>query len=372
VTSSVSSWLAYPILCATFVVVLGRVVVLKSTRSTRRITAALGFVLASGLLRENVIQLWVQSTTGHIVDVQLVRQISTVLLMLAMVPLVVMGAGWVLGSRSESWASRIYLAAGLCSLFLVVVGTRAREGGVYIDITSGWETIAYFAVFSIWTAAMSTLYLAVSLRELRRGKLPRTNVTMFVLLAILSLWGLEESISILIAGVSSGVGAAGTFVQMRVAANENNLIYILLFSAAYAAVPLLYRCAEAMQVDRWSRAYRALTPMWADLVATCPEVVAPVMEVGTSARQRTHRMSIEIRDALSVLGRFHDSCADTDGSYPGIAAEIAEAAARRQSGAAPSHFRSFELPPAAYLSDEVQVLTSIAVHWPDLERGKVH
>ncbi|MDJ0396160.1 hypothetical protein QMK17_22845 [Rhodococcus sp. G-MC3] len=358
------TWIAYPVLAFTALVVLGRAALNGDARSSRRVTAALGFLFLSGLLRERAIQLHAESFTSAVINVQLTRQISTVMLMLAMVPLVVMGARWVIGTRSEPWNRWIYVLAGLSSAALLAVGTRARASGNYIDVTTGWETIVYFGIFSVWTAAMASLYLGVAVRELRRGSLPRQFIVMIAALALLSLWGVEESMSIAASGVAAGIDVARSFVLWRVAANENNLIYILLLAAAYAAVPPLHRVSEYGGVDRWSRACKTLSPMWSDLTSACPEVLLHHLSANLSPRHRAHRMCVEIRDALSVLGRFHTVRPAEGNAAVCLAISIAASADRRRSGELPGQFHSFAVVSAAHLSDEVHVLAVLAKHWP--------
>ncbi|QCB51796.1 hypothetical protein E5720_17625 [Rhodococcus sp. PAMC28707] len=368
-TSSVSALIAYPILVFAALVIAGRAVLAGNARSSRRVTTAVTFLLLSGLLRERAVQEQIALRMSGTIDVPLVRQISTVMLMLAMVPLVVMGARWVVGNRSESWNRRILFLAALSAVALLVVGTRSRATGQYIDVTPGWETIVYFGLFSAWTAAMASLYLSVAIRELRHGGLPRRYVVMIVALALLSLWGVEESVSIAISGMAAGLGLAQTFVQWRVAANENNLIFILLLGAGYTAVPLVHRLMELAGLDKWSRAYNGLLPMWADLTSACPEVLLRQSGLNSNPRQRTHRRSVEIRDALSVLGRFN--CYQSAGSdiESRLASAIAESAEMRRSGALPGQFRSFPIRSATHLADEISVLESLATHWP-LEPAK--
>nr|WP_094724481.1 MAB_1171c family putative transporter [Rhodococcus sp. 06-621-2] len=369
-TSSVPAIYSYPIIALAIAVVSGRMIVLDRTRSSIRVTAAVSALTVSALMREESIQHLIAGTTGNWLDIQLVRQLSTAFLMLTMVPLVVMGARWVFGQRSEGWAGYIYGAAALSVALLIAVGTPARESGNYIDITAGWETIAYFVIFSVWTAAMATLYLFVSARELARGLLPRRFVSMFIALGLLSLWGVEETFSILFSALLAGTGHPNAFVHWRVEANEFNMTFILLAGALYAAVPVMYRLAEDLGVDHWSRALRTLEPMWQDMTSACPEVLLANQPSDPTPRQRLHRMCIEMRDSLSVLARFRSSSLDeqNDGGRPRA---IAEAIREKESGASPSTFRSFEVPSARTLEDEVVVLTSLALAWKQAEISSV-
>nr|WP_143545587.1 DUF6545 domain-containing protein [Rhodococcus sp. 06-1059B-a] len=362
-TSSVPVIFSYPIIALAIAVVCGRAIILDRTRSSKRVTAAVLALTGSALLRERDIQDLIAATSNDWLDIQVVRQLSTAFLMLTMVPLVVMGAKWVFGHRSEAWAGYIYLAAGASAALLIVVGSEAREAGQYIDITAGWKTIVYFTVFSVWTAAMATLYLYVSVRELKRGLLPPRFVSMFIALGLLSLWGVEETLSILVSAVLAGTAHPNAFVHWRVEANEFNMIFILLVSAIYAAVPLMYRLAETLGVDRWSRSFKALTPMWLDLTSACPEVLLPNRPADLTSRQRLHRMCIELRDSLSVLARFRPPEIVVCQSSTSKPHEIAEAIRDKKSGAAPSKFLSFEVPSARTLEGEVAVLTSLAHEW---------
>lgn len=366
-TSSVPVLASYPIIALAIVVIVGRAIVLDRTRSSKRVTAAVSALTISALLREGDVQQLVAIATDDWLDVQLIRQLSTAFLMLTMVPLVAMGAKWVFGQRSEEWAGYIYVAAGASAALLIVVGSSARETGQYIDITAGLRTIVYFAIFSLWTAAMATLYLYVSVRELKRGLLPPRFVSMFVALGLLSLWGVEETFSILTSAVLAGTGHPNAFVHWRVEANEFNMIFILLVSAVYAAVPLTYRLAETFGVDRWSRSFKTLTPLWQDLTGACPEVLLPHQTDGLTSRQRLHRMCIELRDSLSVLARFRSSEIVVSQGDRSQSRAIADAIVEKTKGASPSKFRSFEVPSARTLEGEVAVLTSLANDWRQTE-----
>lgn len=365
-TSSVPAIISYPIIGIALAVICGRMIVLDRTRSSIRVTAAVSALTVSAVLREDRIQQLIAGTARDWLDIQVVRQLSTACLMLTMVPLVVMGARWVFGQRSERWAGHIYGAAGLSVGLLIALGTSARKSGNYIDITAGWETIAYFAIFSVWTAAMATLYLYVSARELARGLLPRRFIFMFVALGLLSLWGVEETFSILLSAVLVGTGHPNAFVHWRVEANEFNMIFILLASAVYASVPMIYRLAESAGVDHWSRSVRTLEPMWRDMTSACPEVLLASRPSDQTPRQRLHRMCIEMRDSLSVLARFRSSSHD-EGNDEGRPRAIAEAIREKKSGASASMFRSFEVPSARTLEGEVTVLTSLAHAWKQAE-----
>ncbi|MFC8178743.1 DUF6545 domain-containing protein [Rhodococcus sp. NPDC057297] len=369
-TSSVTAFISYPIIAIAIAVVGGRILVLSGTQSSRRVTAAVAALTISALLREGEVQHFVAKITADTVDVQLVRQLSTAFLMLTMVPLVAMGARWVFGYRSESWGRYIYTAAGVSVALLIVVGANARDSDRYIDISPGRETIIYFAVFSLWTATMATLYLYVSVRELKRGYLPRRFVLMFVALGLLSLWGVEETLSIMTSAIFAGTDHPNAFVHWRVAANETNMIFILLAAALYAAVPLTYRLAETIGVDHWSRSCRKLTPMWRDLTVACPEVLLSGGPVPSTSRQRVHRMCIEMRDALSVLARFNSpSDVGLHLTRSRISA-IAEAIDAKRAGVTPTRFRSFELPSARSLDGEVDVLRVIAKQWVQARSDK--
>ncbi|WP_328821021.1 DUF6545 domain-containing protein [Nocardia sp. CY41] len=76
--------------------------------------------------------------------------------------------------------------------------------------------------------------------------------------------------------------------------------WLLVLSVGRAVVQLL-------RLDRDSRAFRRLYPVWHDLTAATPGVVLtlrPGDRRGSSTAERLHRRRVEILDAAAIVGRW--------------------------------------------------------------------
>ncbi|WP_067567214.1 MAB_1171c family putative transporter [Nocardia acidivorans] len=359
-TSSAPALIAWTILGFSTIAVLFRLRWLFDRPSERLVTCGLLLGTASGLLRERA----VQDALSDVLDIGLTRQLSTVVMVLTFVPLCLLAVSW-----SERWSghsvrsTRYVWAAGYASATLMLLaGAHARSLGQYIDRTRGWQTPLYFAFFSLWCGFTGTLMAATSIRELRAGGLRPLHRLTYLTITVIGLWALEEAVSIFVSSVCAASGTGPAFVEFRFRANENNYVYLLAGGAAVAAGGVVAELARRLRIDPASRAVRQLHPLWADLVDACPEIPRPRVETTMPPRRRVHRMTVEIRDCLLVLGRFAEPV-----SAEGPAAEaeqIANALHRKRSGADPGPYRRLQVSaPGRDIVDETRALRRIADHW---------
>ncbi len=355
---------SYPLLLWSLAILLARLVLVSRTVTSRLVNLALALGITSGLAREGSIQSAVATATGDVIDVPLMQQLGTVALLLALAPLIAIALRWRRPDRHATTTVVILLAI-VSGALMIVVGSSARASGAYIDVQPGWRTAVYFALFSAWAALMPCLYLRASVGELRRGQLPANVSMVFVLFAIVSVWGLEEAFSILLMGAFAAAGLARDFVALRVTLNEVSFIYLLAVATLCAAVPLWQAVTESLGVDRWTRSIHSLTPMWSDLIRTCPEVVLRHPSPQSSQLHRAHRMCVEIRDSLSLLGRYVEDLSDEVSVDNKSAAEAFYLAARRRRADEPAGaFTKVPIEPSVDLKQEVRVLAAIGRHWP--------
>lgn len=173
-------------------------------------------------------------------------------------------------------------------------------------------------------------------------------------------------------GAFAAIGIARDFVALRVTLNEVSFIYLLAVATLCAALPLWRAVTESLGVDCWTRSIRSLTPMWSDLVQTCPEVVLRHPSPQSSPVHRAHRMCVEIRDSLSLLGRYVEDL-PVEGSVDNkSAAEVFYIAAHRRRADEPAGaFIKVPIEPSADLKQEVRVLAAIGRYWPTEPRFTV-
>jgi hypothetical protein len=356
---------SYPLLLWSLATLLARLVLVSRTVTSRLVNLALALGITSGLSREGSIQSAVATATGDVIDVPLMQQLGTVALLLALAPLIAIALRWRRPDRHAATTTVVMMLAIVSGALMIVVGSSARASGAYIDVQPGWRTAVYFALFSAWAALMPCLYLRASVGELRRGQLPANVSMVFVLFAIVSVWGLEEAFSILLMGAFAAAGLARDFVALRVTLNEVSFIYLLAVATLCAALPLWQAVTESLGIDRWTRSIRSLTPMWSDLIRTCPEVVLRHPVPQSSQLHRAHRMCVEIRDSLSLLGRYVDDLSDQVSVDNRSAAEAFYlAAGRRRADEPAGAFTKVPIEPSVDLKQEVRVLAAIGRYWP--------
>lgn len=359
-TSSVPAPITCCVVVAGLVVLVSRLALVRETVAARLVNLALVLAILSALARESSVQAALDAGSGGSLPVPFTQQLGTVLMLWAGAPLTAVAARW----RSPSWSTRqtgILLAAAVASgLVMLVVGTSARSSGTYIDLLPGWPTAVYFGLFSAWAGAMPLIVLIVSVEELRHGQLSVPVMASFGLFVSLAVWGLEEAASILAMGLLSAVSRAREFVELRVELNEASYSYLLILATVCAALPVVQRAVETLGVDYWSRSCRRLRPMWADLIVSCPEVVLGQPSQRISPRARAHRMCIEVRDSISLLGRHLDA----DVSAASAAVALADAAHRRSRGCPARAFTRLPLASSGDLKSELGILAELSKDWP--------
>ncbi|WP_327119037.1 hypothetical protein OHB12_12230 [Nocardia sp. NBC_01730] len=341
--------------------------------SERLITYGLLFGTASGLLRERVVQDWLAQVGAF--SVAFTRQLSAAVMVVMFAPLLLLVASW--SERTPAHAARmsrlVWGTVCVSAALMLIVGTHSRELGDYIDRTEGWQTPVYFAIFSAWCGVPGVLMVTTSVKELRAGHLRPLHRLTYLLIVIVGIWALEEALLIVVSSLCAATGTGSAFVEFRVGANENNYTYMLGGGALVAAAGVATEFMRQLRIDPASRAIRQLTPMWKELVGACPEIPRPTGQAAAvSPRRRVHRMTVEIRDSLLVLGRYTEPVTEDVAGPAGEAIQIARALHRKQSGAAAGQYRRLQASaPGSDIVDETRALRRIANHWHEA-RNHVH
>ncbi len=341
----------------------------RARPSERQVTYALICAVTAAMLREQAVQRGLAE--AGLLSIGFTRQLGTTFIVLTFAPLVVLTASW-----SERWSEHgrigyrrmsttIWAAAGVSIVSMLFCGSYARGLGQYIDRTEGWQTVVYFAFFSLWCAATGALIVSASLREIRAGHLRPSHRLTYAVIVLVGGWALEEAVSIFVSAVCAATGTGQVFVDFRFHANENNFVYMVGLGALAAAARVGTEIVRWLGADPASRTVRQMTPMWRDLVTVCVEIPRPShTDPDPDPRRRMHRMTVEIRDALLVLGRF---AAPIPADVPRPAAEavqIARALHLKAEGAEPGPYVRLQASaPGRDIIDETRTLRRIARHW---------
>ncbi|BDT94041.1 hypothetical protein IFM12275_40170 [Nocardia sputorum] len=370
-TSSAPPVIAWLIIGGSALVALLRLAWLhgRSRPSERQVTYALICAVIAALLREGTVQ--TALADAGLLGIGFTRQLGTTFIVATFAPLIVLAQSW-----SERWSEQasagyrrmrrtVWVAAGVSMTLMLLLGARARALGQYIDRTEGWQTVAYFAFFSGWCGVTGLLVFAASVRELRAGQLRPSHRFTYLLILVVGAWTLEEAVSIFASSVCAASGTGTAFVDFRFRANENNFVYMVGLGSLAAGARVGTEIARRLGIDSASRTVRQLTPMWRDLVTTCAEIPRPAhSDPDPDPRRRLHRMVVEIRDALLVLGRFAEPLPADVPADVAEAVQIARASHRKALGAQPgSYLRLQASGPGRDIVDETRTLRRVARHW---------
>ncbi|WP_159849846.1 MAB_1171c family putative transporter [Nocardia sp. CY41] len=370
-TSSAPPVIAWLIIGSSALVALLRLAWLhgRSRPSERQVTYALTCAVIAALLREGTVQ--TALADAGLLGIGFTRQLGTTFIVATFAPLIVLAQSWSdrwseqtsAGYRRMRWT--VWAAVGVSMTLMLLLGAHARALGQYIDRTEGWQTVAYFAFFSGWCGVTGLLVSAAGVRELRAGQLRPSHKLTYLLILFVGAWTLEEAVSIFASSVCAATGTGAAFVDFRFQANENNFVYMVGLGSLAASARIGTEIARRLGIDSASRTVRQLAPMWRDLVTTCAEIPRPAhSDPDPDPRRRMHRMVVEIRDALLVLGRFAEPMPANVPADVAEAVQIARASHRKAGGARPgSYLRLQASAPGRDIVDETRTLRRVARHW---------
>jgi hypothetical protein len=350
----------------------------NTSHTERLVTYALGYGILAAVFREGKAQSFLSDHIG--VTVGFTRQLGTTMIVMAFVPFVLLVAAWATPRDSARWIMEkpVWVAGYLSVPFMLILGTHARSLDQYIDRTEGWQTVAYFSVFSAWCAAVGGPLVYVSVRDLVvRGSLRGKHIATYLVILFAGAWTTEEAISIFASSVFAATGTGTSFVEFRFAANENNFVYILLLGAIIAIIMPIYLLLEMADLDPAARSIRKLQPLRDNLVAVCKNDIPGLdgkyhAAAGSGRREALQRMTVEIRDCLLVLGRFATPIRDDIDPAMASALQVAGALDHKRSGGAPGDYiRLHAADRDRDLIEEVRALNKIASRWEQAKQSVI-
>jgi hypothetical protein len=390
-TSSVPGLISWTIILVSIATFVARIILLfrrpttfsltasqdNTSHTERLVTYALGYGILAAVFREGDTQNFLADHVG--VTVGFTRQLGTTMIVMAFVPFALLVAAWATPRDSARWTMEkpAWVAGYLSVPLMLVFGTHARSLGQYIDRTEGWQTVAYFSVFSAWCAAVGGPLVYVSVRDLVGGNLRGKHIATYLVILFAGAWTTEEAISILTSSVFAATGSGTSFVEFRFAANENNFVYILGLGAIIAIIRPIYLLLEMADLDPAARAIRKLRPLRDDLVAVCKNDIPGLDEkyhaaAGSGRKEALQRMTVEIRDCLLVLGRFATPIREHADPAMASALQVAGALDHKRSGGAPGDYiRLHAADRDRDLIEEVRALNKVASRWEQAKQSVI-
>ncbi len=390
-TSSVPGLISWTIVLLSIAAFIARVVLLfrpsvtpapsarqdNTSHTERLVTYALGYGILAAVFREGGAQHFLADHAG--MTLGFTRQLGTTMIVMAFVPFVLLVAAWATPRDSDRWIMEkpVWVVGYVSVPLMLVLGTHARSLDQYIDRTEGWQTVAYFSVFSAWCAAVGGPLVYVSVRDLVRGNLRGKHVATYLVILFAGAWTTEESISIFASSVFAATGTGTSFVDFRFAANENNFVYILLLGAIIAIIRPIYLLLELADLDPAARSIRKLRPLRDDLVAVCRNDIPGLDEkyhaaAGSGRKEALQRLTVEVRDCLLILGRFAAPIREHADPAMASALQVAGALENKRSGGAPGDYiRLHAADRDRDLIEEVRALNKIASRWEQAKQSAI-
>ncbi|WP_084536017.1 MAB_1171c family putative transporter [Nocardia yamanashiensis] len=373
-TSAIPGLIAWPVMVAILLVIIGRLWLLNDSPVDRLINRAMIAGAGTGLLlREAWFEHWLARALPFDDDltIQFARQLSFGSIVLSITYIWGIVGMWGGDDPERTWhQQRFYTMAGIAATIVILIaGTPARSANELIDEYMGWPAVVAWVAFylPIGIAAVALGYVAI--RELRQPDATARERALYIAIIVLAV----------VIGFDAVATPAVTALQ--VLADEPNSdpemqlkswIFFLatVGSAAAVAIPLVSTALTITGWDRTSRYCRRLRPLWRDLTAAVPEIVLdlPRDEHGrVEPATRLHRMIVEIRDSLLHLKRYSTAPVFADPDPATYAAHIAAAIEAKNSG-----LPAASLTPAASpvqlgtrdLTGELEQLLSLAELWP--------
>jgi hypothetical protein len=364
------------------VVAAGRVGLLRSTRTDRRITAVLVFSAACCLLRERTVQSVIVNLSGSTVSPALLYHLSELVVVPSAGTLFLLGYVWIKGVEPPYLAPLVYSLASVCTLSTFGLWWSARTHSIPFTVHSGWAVIAYSGSLPAALAAIAchdsfvyfwaAMLLVICFRELRQRP-DRRALAICAGVGTVAMGIFLQTAIISVATISVATGGHNAFINTVGVGDRFSIGLWTSIGSVVGGVPLFVRILQFARLDGYSRRRKLLLPLWSDLTEACPEIVylrrgqGPV--ITTPSRYRLHRTVVEIRDCILILSRYavrhYQTRPEQLADPPALqqAVRLALAWSAKCSGEPPTEDFAAQQSAAIELFDESDELGALAEHW---------
>ncbi|MCX5042513.1 hypothetical protein OG921_04915 [Aldersonia sp. NBC_00410] len=340
-TSPVPGVIAWPVITLLVLLTIVRFALINSSITDRLINQALAFAAVGMLLREQATEDLLGRFPGPIGDIDLLRQLSFCAIIGIVQALYGIGKLWdgADPATAQKRQRRYYVVGLILSAVVLFAGTPARMQNVLIDQELTWSSAVLWCAFYAPILVCATLYLRLAVRELRAGD--NTSREKAIYAANIGISGV-----LVFDAVVTPLNTIYEVISNTRSKDPEMHIKALTFFLATTAASLItiVPTVSALRVrfgrDRTGRNRRLLEPLWQDLTALFPEVVARDRLATDTEAARLHRMTIEIHDALLRLRPYatpvakHDDVASPTAA---AAVQVARAYTAKLHGTIPSN-----------------------------------
>lgn len=380
--SGIPTFIDLPLVIFVCVVAAGRVGLLRSTRTDRRITAVLVLSATCCLLRERTVQSAIVTASDSTLSPALLYHLSELVVVPSAGVLFLLGYAWIKDVEPAYLAPLVYVLAAACTLLTFGLWWSARTHNIPFTVHSGWAVIAYSGSLPEALAAIAchdsfvyfwaAMLLVICFRELRQRP-DRRALAICAGVGTAAMGIFLQTAFISVATISAATGRHNAFINTVGVGDRFSIGLWTGIGSVVGGVPLFVRILQLAHLDRYSRRRKHLLPLWNDLTEACPEIVylrrgqGPV--VTTPSRYRLHRTVVEIRDCILILSRYAvrhrqprlEQFADPPALQQAVRLALAWSA--KSSGEPPTEDFAAQQSAAIELFDDSDELSQLAEHW---------
>lgn len=385
-TTSVPTYLTWPLLVFMVIVVATRYLFFDSSTYETYLNHTLALMVTSNLLRERVIE--TALTDHHLLSITAAQQLSLAVMIFAAAEFIGFVTLW--SGRSPDQTRRRHRchrgAAAALTLGFLAAATPARRAGQTLEEFGGWSSVLAWALLTSIFIALAYRLLRMAINELLRPDAKPRERLLSAGGFVIGIAVASTSIDAVILATLEQLGWMHT-IPFRLNLHGSNIFWETVGVSFIAAVPAAKALTARIGLDATSRHWRQLQPLRAAMIHAVPAIA---FELGhpSTRRQKTpldlHQTTVQIRDAiLQLRGYFHDvDPAQADRYYhrysiparqrePALAAlQLANAVQTKAAGATPAPLNTTVIlkSRSTNLEEEAAELLQLARWWPQAQQ----
>lgn len=370
-TNTIPAPLHALILLFVWSVLAARSTLLRFNNYDVRLTHALTFACIALTLKDPT----VASVLNPILGPTLTRTLVHILILWSVAALVGVYNSW--DPAEPQWKQpTLYCIATTLGVLLLVLSAPARAAETTVELTGGWQAVAYFAIYAAFTAYGLGRVTLDYLRSWKRIRTASTKVTVIgVIVFFVSM--LVESLQMLAVAILTGSGKGERLVEAK--SNSNGWLFAVMMLVAVTLSGLPFFRSD-MRRELWDQ-FR-IHRLWKTITRTEPDLVFGTIRDRRTLTdsQRQLRVTSEVFDVVQRLnhyaepindGRWDDQLAQlgltpTQAIAVYQAAQLQNAIERRKRGLSPLDEKApIATAPAAPDDTEsaIAAMMLIAQHW---------
>lgn len=382
-TSTVPSWIAWPLIVAMGVIIAIRCRWFSKSLYDVYFNNTLLLMLIAQLLREDAVENTLQRYA--VMTITMAQHLSLVLVFFMAAEFMGFITRWSGLSPEETRRRHRYhrIAASILAAGFFAGTTRARVSGQLLEVAGGWDNVIAWGLYAVLPVALAVQMVKMCIREIRRpdAKL-RERLVAGSAIPIGTAIGITTLIAVFLE-LFEQLGWAHT-LNYRLDKHSYIFFWEAIGTTVVAAIPVVVAFIGSLGMDPTSRKWRQLQQLRLDMNAAVPGTALEIMHGSAGRRKKPlqlHQSTVEIRDAiLKLRPYFRDVTPEIErqffAKYPvpqdqrkeaSLALQLSSAVAAKGSGAeapAPTDAAMIASSRPATLGEETAELLRLSRWWP--------